>query len=157
MFRIEKGKENKMKYTEFRKMVIEEYEEYLEFQNIKKQNAKEREEEVKRDIEEFDGPYIEREIEKITAPKKKSSEEIQMMNIKAIDDWIQLGGLINSDNDANGNYILFVEGSEEFYYDWIKEDKLEDTTLNQKEFCKAALENANVPDEVIEELLSNWL
>lgn len=146
-----------MKYTEFRKMVIEEYEEYLEFQNIKKQNAKEREEEVKRDIEEFDGPYIEREIEKITAPKKKSSEEIQMMNIKAIDDWIQLGGLINSDNDANGNYILFVEGSEEFYYDWIKEDKLEDTTLNQKEFCKAALENANVPDEVIEELLSNWL
>ena len=151
------GKENKMKYTEFRKMVIEEYEEYLEFQNIKKQNAKEREEEVKRDIEEFDGPYIEREIEKITAPKKKSSEEIQMMNIKAIDDWIQLGGLINSDNDANGNYILFVEGSEEFYYDWIKEDKLEDTTLNQKEFCKAALENANVPDEVIEELLSNWL
>ena len=78
------------------------------------------------------------------------------MNIKAIDNWLQLGGLINSDNDANGNYILFVEGSEEFYYDWIKEDKLEDTVENEKEFCKSALENANVPDEVIEELLSNW-
>ena len=145
-----------MKYKEWKNEVIEEYNEYLEFQDIQKQYAKELDENVKRDIEEFDGPYIEGELEKITAPKKKSSEEIQMMNIKAIDDWLQLGGLINSDNDANGNYILFVEGSEEFYYDWIKEDKLEDTVENEKEFCKSALENAYVPDEVIEELLSNW-
>ena len=144
-----------MTYKEWKNEVIEEYEEYLEFQNIQKQNAKELDEEVKRNIEEFDGPYIEGELEKITAPKK-SSEEIQMMNIKAIDKWLQLGGLINSDSDANGNYILFVEGSEEIYYDWIKEDKLEDTVENEKEFCKLALESAYVPDEVIEELLSNW-
>ncbi|MBQ5558273.1 MAG: hypothetical protein IIT46_00600, partial [Lachnospiraceae bacterium] len=68
-----------MTYKEWKNEVIEEYEEYLEFQNIQKQNAKELDEEVKRNIEEFDGPYIEGELEKITAPKK-SSEEIQMMN-----------------------------------------------------------------------------
>lgn len=124
-----------MKYEAWKNEVIEEYNEYLEFQDIQKQYAK---------------------LEKITPHEKKSSEEIQMINVKAIDKWLQLGGLINSDNDANGNYILFVEGSEEIYYDWIKEDKLEDTVENEKEFCKLALEQANVPFEVIEELMEDW-
>ena len=130
-----------MKYEAWKNEVIEEYNEYLEMQKLIKQNREECDEEFEEEV--------------ITAPKK-SSEEIQMMNIKAIDDWLQLGGLINSDNDANGNYILFVEGSEEIYYDWINEEKLEDTVENEKRFCRNALEQANVPDEVIEELMEGW-
>lgn len=97
-----------MKYTEFRKMVIEE------------------------------------------------REEIQMMNIKAIDDWIQLGGFICYDYiDENWTQVGLFRCDDDVYFDWIGEHQLVDTEENQKSFCRISLEYANVPDEVIEELL-DW-
>lgn len=77
-------------------------------------------------------------------------------NIKAINEWIEYGGFISSVRTKKGVELYTGEDAEADYCDWIKEDKLEDTTLNQKEFCKSALEQANVPDEVIEELMEDW-
>jgi len=148
-----------MTYKEWKNEVIEEYEEYLEFQNIQKQNAKEREEEVKRNIEEFDGPYIEGELEKITPHEKMSFYEWQMKIVKTIDEWIEYGGFINYADTKNGVELYTGEAAEVDYYFWlneVNEEKLADTISNQKAFCKTALKNANVPSEVIEELLSNW-
>lgn len=145
-----------MKYKEWKNEVIEEYNEYLEFQDIQKQYAKELDENVKRNIEEFDGPYIEGELEKITPHEKMSFDEWQMKNVKTIDEWIEYGGFINYADTKNGVELYTGEAAEVDYYFWLNEEKLADTISNQKAFCKTALEMANVPDEVIEELLSNW-
>lgn len=76
-------------------------------------------------------------------------------NVKAINEWIEYGGFISCAGTKNGVELYTREDAEADYCDWIKEEKLADTIENQKAFCKTALENANVPDEVIEELL-DW-
>lgn len=77
-------------------------------------------------------------------------------NVKAIDEWIEYGGFISYADTKNGVELYTGEDAEADYCDWIKEDKLEDTIENEKEFCKSALEQANVPSEVIEELMEGW-
>lgn len=77
-------------------------------------------------------------------------------NVKAINEWIEYGGLISYVETKNGVELYTREDAEADYCDWIKEDKLEDTIENEKEFCKSALKYANVPDEVIEELMEGW-
>lgn len=135
-----------MTYKEWKNEVIEEYNDYLEMQKLIKQNREECDE------------HEECEEEVITAPKK-SSEEVYLMNVKAIDEWIEYGGFINYADTKNGVELYTGEAAEVDYYFWlneVNEEKLADTISNQKAFCKTALKNANVPDEVIEELLSNW-
>lgn len=77
-------------------------------------------------------------------------------NVKAINEWIEYGGFISCVGTKNGVELYTGEYAEADYVNWLKEDKLEDTVENGKEFCKAALEQANVPDEVIEELMEGW-
>ena len=76
-------------------------------------------------------------------------------NVKAINEWLEYGGLISYVETKNGVELYTGEDAEADYFDWLKNNKLEDTIENQKEFCKSALEQANVPSEVIEELL-DW-
>ncbi len=133
-----------MTYKEWKNEVIEEYNDYLEMQKLIKQNREECDEEFEEEV--------------ITAPKK-SSEEVYLMNVKAIDEWIEYGGFINYADTKNGVELYTGEAAEVDYYFWlneVNEEKLADTISNQKAFCKAALKNINIPDEVIEELLSNW-
>lgn len=77
-------------------------------------------------------------------------------NVKAINEWIEYGGLISYVETKNGVELYTRECAEADYVDWLKEEKLEDTIENEKEFCKSALKYANIPSEVIEELMEGW-
>lgn len=77
-------------------------------------------------------------------------------NVKAINEWIEYGGFISCAGTKNGVELYTGEDAEADYCNWINEEKLEDTIENEKEFCKSALEQANVPSEVIEELMEGW-
>lgn len=96
------------------------------------------------------------EYEKYTEWKKEAWEKGRKINIIALDEWLGYGGLISYVETKNGVELYTGEDAEADYCDWIKEEKLEDTIENEKEFCKSALEYANVPNDVIEELMENW-
>lgn len=76
-------------------------------------------------------------------------------NVKAINEWIEYGGLISYET-KNGVELYTGKDADADFFDWLKNEKLDDTVENEKRFCKSALENANVPSEVIEELMENW-
>lgn len=73
-------------------------------------------------------------------------------NVKAINEWIEYGGFISYTDTK----MYTGEDAEADFCDWLKNEKLDDTVENEKRFCKSALEYANVPSEVIEELMENW-
>lgn len=83
--------------------------------------------------------------------KNRENEKI----IQAIDECLEYGGFISYADTKNG-VELYTGGAENNYLDWLKEEKLVDTVENAKRFCEIALEHANVPSEVIEELMEDW-
>lgn len=77
--------------------------------------------------------------------------EIRKKCDKVLEEWAQVGGLINCYGDE-----IFIE-DEEVYKDWLKAEQLEDTKENQKLYCKIALEYCNVySDEEIEKILNDY-
>lgn len=102
------------------------------------------------------------EFEKYTewVKNEPNAQFSQFVNnvIGVIEEWLEYGGLISSVRTKNGVELYTGEAAEADYYFWLNEaneENLTDTISNQKEFCKSALKHANVPDEVIEELL-DW-
>lgn len=75
-------------------------------------------------------------------------------NVKAIDEWIEHGGFITYDYiDKNWTQVGLFRCDDDMYFNWLDEQHLVDTEENEKRFCRNALEQANVPSEVIEELM----
>lgn len=77
-------------------------------------------------------------------------------NIQAINDWLEYGGLISYVQTKNGVELSTGEDADADFFDWLENENMKYTVKNEKEFCKSALEHANVPSEVIEELMENW-
>lgn len=78
------------------------------------------------------------------------NEELRKECDKVVEEWKQVGGFLNCYFPGP----IFIE-DETVYFDWLKENQLEDSETNQKEYCRLALKECEVySEEEIEELLA---